>query len=166
MTCHCCATCDSGLCYRESWMNNQEQNKSQQNDAHISLDTLYHSALWKRPQLNINTYHLTSIGIPDTKMRRSHDHLTFMMRIPISEKTFFYVETWRCITHGSVFYMTKIPMSNLLRKHKWLVYAQHFQWPFRNYLDYSCSISLLSSFRTLNDGLQFPSILNISLYLE
>ena len=37
---------------------------------------------------------LTTIGIPILKTRWTHDHLIFMMEIPIPGKTIFYIETW------------------------------------------------------------------------
>ena len=70
---------------------------------HISFETTHCLSLnWNlmvtlivgllRPggHLSINYYnicHLTSMGIPFTKIRQSHDHLPFTMKIPIHGKT-------------------------------------------------------------------------------
>ena len=44
---------------------------------------------------------LATIGIPIVKTRWTHDHLIFMMEIPISGKTIFYIQTWPAYVNHS-----------------------------------------------------------------
>ena len=48
--------------------------------------------------ISISSYHLTNIGIPMLKIRRSHNRLIFNMGIPIPRKYGLYIETgpWSC----------------------------------------------------------------------
>ena len=50
---------------------------------------------------SIERCHLTSIGIPSLKIRRSHERLIFQMRIPIPRKDRLYIETGPCVQYYS-----------------------------------------------------------------
>ena len=59
-------------------MNNHNKAQQSKNRVHISCDILYH---------------LTSIGIPMSKIRRSHDRLIFNMKILIPGKDGLYIRS-------------------------------------------------------------------------
>ena len=62
----------------------------------------------------INRCHLTSIGIPMLKTRRSHDHLIFNIGISIPGKDGLYIETVPKLprSHGTIIW-TKVVMLQL-----------------------------------------------------